>query len=70
MTLAVPECSRNNKYTMFRYDAAKVETCLLILEITFIAVGKHKASMISSCRQAIKSNNMSSLFKIIKAGVQ
>ena len=32
------------------------------------AVGKHKAHVISACRQAIKSNNVNGLFKIIKAG--
>jgi hypothetical protein len=47
----------------------------LLLEMSccfdrFISVGKPKTSMIASCRQAIKTSNMSSLFKIIKAGVQ
>ena len=33
-----------------------------------LAVGKSKAHVISACRQAIKTNNVSGLFKIIKAG--
>ncbi|XP_052064404.1 Bardet-Biedl syndrome 2 protein homolog [Mytilus californianus] len=33
-----------------------------------LRVGKYKTQVVSACRQAIKSNNVSSLFKIIKTG--
>lgn len=34
----------------------------------FIPVGKYKTQVISACRGAIKSNNVSALFKIMKTG--
>lgn len=64
-----------NGYRIRCNNHTELLSCLKIVNQTIqkagnLRVGKHKAHMISSCRQAIKNSNMSALFKIIKAGAQ
>lgn len=64
-----------NGYKIRCNNHTELLSCLKLVNQTIqragnLRVGKHKAHMISSCRQAIKNNNMSALFKIIKAGAQ
>ena len=65
--------SRNNKQANVIYFYQLLHDLFSFIQATyifmvFVLVGKYKTQTIADCRAAIKGNNVSSLFKIIKTG--
>ncbi|XP_064601546.1 Bardet-Biedl syndrome 2 protein homolog [Liolophura sinensis] len=62
-----------NGYTIRSNNHQELLTCLkqvnqIIQKAGRLRVGKYKTQVVAACRSAIKSNNINSLFKIIKSG--
>ncbi|XP_033117827.1 Bardet-Biedl syndrome 2 protein homolog [Anneissia japonica] len=62
-----------NGYKIRCNNHTELLNCLKLVNQTIqkagqLRVGKHKTQVITACRQAIKTNNINSLFKIIKSG--
>ncbi|XP_071957615.1 BBSome complex member BBS2-like [Antedon mediterranea] len=62
-----------NGYKIRCNNHTELLNCLKLVNQTIqkagqLRVGKHKTQVITACRQAIKTNNINSLFKIIKTG--
>ena len=67
---SIVSASLNTFYAIFvsiRFPALRIDVIVKLVMIHF-AVGKNKSEIISQCRQAIATNNLNELIKLIKTG--